>query len=71
MILDLAKNVVEFNATDVSGKTLPFEKTAKNTWHITTKGVKALIATYYIFANRASVAEPYLTENRGFISPTG
>ncbi|MFA5816441.1 MAG: hypothetical protein WC865_12555 [Bacteroidales bacterium] len=71
MILDLAKNVVEFNATDASGKLLVFGKTAKNTWHITTAGVKTLMVSYYVFANRTSVAEPYLAENRGFISPTG
>ena len=71
MILDLAKNVVEFNVTDASGKRLVFEKTEKNTWHIATAGNKTLLVSYYIFANRTSVAEPYLSENRGFISPTG
>jgi predicted metalloprotease with PDZ domain len=71
MILDLAKNVVGFTATDASGKPLTWEKTAKNTWHITTTGVKSLLVKYYVFANRTSVAEPYLSENRGFISPTG
>jgi len=71
MILDLAKNVVEFKAADESGKPLSFTKTAKNTWHINTTGVKTLMVSYYVFANRTSVAEPYLAENRGFISPTG
>ena len=71
MILDLAKNVVEFRVTDASGKPLVFEKTTKNTWHITTKAVKTLMVSYYVYANRTSVAEPYLAENRGFISPTG
>ncbi|MCX6224928.1 MAG: M61 family peptidase [Bacteroidia bacterium] len=71
MILDLAKNVVEFDAMDAANKPLAWEKTAKNTWHITTAGVKTLMVSYYVFANRASVAEPYLAENRGFISPTG
>jgi predicted metalloprotease with PDZ domain len=71
MVLDLAKNVVGFSASDGSGKVLPFEKTAKNTWHITTSGIKTLNVTYYVFANRTSVAEPYLAEKRGFISPTG
>ncbi|MFA6127900.1 MAG: hypothetical protein WC699_11385 [Bacteroidales bacterium] len=71
MILDLAKNVVEFNATDATGKTLDFEKTAKNTWHINTRGANSLLVSYYVFANRASVADPYLADNRGFISPTG
>lgn len=71
MILDLAKNVVEFTTTDGSGKSLSFVKTAKNTWHITTTGVKTLLVSYYVFANRTSIAEPYLAENRGFIAPTG
>jgi predicted metalloprotease with PDZ domain len=71
MILDLAKNVVEFDARDAAGKPLVWEKTAKNTWHVNTSGIKSLIVSYYVFANRVSVAEPYLAENRGFISPTG
>lgn len=71
MVLDLAKNVVEFNAKEEGGRDLAWEKSAKNTWHITTAGVRSLIASYYVFANRASVADPYLAENRGFISPTG
>jgi len=71
MILDLAKNVVDFRATDGTGKNLAFEKTEKNTWRIKTPEVKSLIVSYYVFANRSSVAEPYLGENRGFISPTG
>jgi len=71
MILDLAKNVVDFTATDASGRPLAVEKTAKNTWHITTAGVQTLKVNYYVFANRVSVAEPYLSDKRGFISPTG
>jgi predicted metalloprotease with PDZ domain len=58
MVLDLAKNVVEFVAKDDTGKELPWEKTAKNTWHISTAGVKNLVVSYYVFANRTSVAEP-------------
>lgn len=71
MILDLAKNVVDFTALDVAGRPLPVEKTEKNTWRVQTAGVKTLIVRYYVFANRTSVAEPYLSESRGFISPTG
>lgn len=71
MVLDLAKNVVEFDAQDDTGKDLAWEKTAKNTWHVATAGIKNLVVSYYVFANRTSVAEPYLAENRGFISPTG
>jgi predicted metalloprotease with PDZ domain len=71
MILDLAKNVVDLMVTDTKGNPLTFEKTEKNTWRVATPGVKSLIVNYYVFANRASVAEPYLSENRGFISPTG
>lgn len=71
MVLDFAKNVVEFNPADLSGKPLNWEKTAKNTWQVNTTGIKTLIVSYYVFANQISVAEPYLAETRGFISPTG
>ena len=71
MVLDLGKNVVDFSAADVSGRPVAWEKSAKNTWHLSTSGIKNLKVSYYVFANRASVAEPYLAENRGFISPTG
>ncbi len=71
MILDLAKNVVGLAVRDANGKPLAFRKSAKNTWTVETSGVKSLVATYYVYATRASVADPYLSENRGFISPTG
>jgi len=71
MILDLARNVVGLAVKDANGIPLAFRKTAKNTWTIRTPGVKSLIATYYVYATRSSVADPYLSENRGFISPTG
>ncbi|HBB92041.1 MAG: hypothetical protein A2X22_09170 [Bacteroidetes bacterium GWF2_49_14] len=71
MVLDLAKNVVGLEVKDGAGKPLPFRKTAKNTWTVQTSGIQSLIATYNVYATRASVADPYLAENRGFISPTG
>ncbi len=71
MILDLAKHVVDFRASDDQGNPLAWSKTEKNTWRVITPGVKNLTIEYYVFANRVSVAEPYLGENRGFLSPTG
>jgi predicted metalloprotease with PDZ domain len=71
MIMDYAKNVVNFIAVDDSGKKLKWEKTSKNTWKVYSSNVKNLKISYDVFSFRTSVAESFLDDGRGFISPTG
>jgi predicted metalloprotease with PDZ domain len=71
MIMDYAKYVIEFKATDDSGRDLKWEKTSKNRWKIDTEKIKAIKVNYNVFAFRTSVADSFLDDGRGFISPTG
>jgi predicted metalloprotease with PDZ domain len=71
MIMDYAKNVVNFIAEDDSGEKLKWEKTEKNTWKVYSSNVKNLKISYDVFSFRTSVADSFLDDGRGFISPTG
>jgi predicted metalloprotease with PDZ domain len=71
MIMDYPKYVISFRVTDVSGKELSWKKTSKNRWKISTDKSDILRVTYDVFAFRTSVADSFLDDGRGFISPTG
>ena len=71
MIMDYAKYIIEFKASDGSGRSLEWEKTSKNRWKIDTEKTDVLNVSYDVFAFRTSVADSYLDDGRGFISPTG
>ena len=71
MIMDYAKYVIEFKASDDSGRDLKWEKTSKNSWKIDTEKTKVIKVSYDVFAFRTSVADSFLDDGRGFISPTG
>ena len=71
MIMDYPKYLIDFKAIDGSGNKLDWEKTAKNIWKIETDGSNAIRVSYDIFAFRTSVADSFLDDGRGFISPTG
>ncbi len=71
MIMDYPKNVINFNVTDASGNKLIWEKTSKNRWLINTNRVNSIHVSYDVYAFRISVAESFLDDGRGFISPTG
>jgi len=69
-IMDYAKNVLNFRAEEGVGKPLLWEKTTKNTWRVKS-GKAAVSVSYDVYAFARSVADSYLDDNRGFISPTG
>lgn len=70
-LVNFAKNVVDFSATDNAGETLAWNKTNKNTWHINTGGAGTIILRYDVYAFAQSVAEPFLDEGRAYLSPAG
>ncbi len=70
MIMNHAKHVLNFHATDLTGKPLFWEKTAKSTWRVRNGRATAIVVDYDVFAFGRSVAESYLDDERGFISPT-
>jgi predicted metalloprotease with PDZ domain len=70
-IMDYAKFVKDFRAEDGAGQELPFEKTAKNTWRIRSGKTAAVVVSYDVYAFTRFVADSYLSDDGGFITPTG
>ncbi|MGB9892911.1 MAG: M61 family metallopeptidase [Candidatus Saccharicenans sp.] len=69
-IMNFAKNVDNFRASDEGGRALAWDKTNENTWRVKLSGAHNLVATYEVVAQGQSVAESQLTEKRAYISPT-
>ena len=70
-ILNLAKNITNFEARDVHGNQLDWHNINKNTWRVNSDNASDIRISYDVFAFRQSVAEPFLDDGRAFISPTG
>lgn len=70
-IEDYPKNVTRFTVTDEDGHNLSWHKTTKNSWQIDTEGAQTILIQYDVYAHNISVADPYLDNNYGFISPAG
>lgn len=70
-VQNLAKNVVNFKASNDQGTPLSFSKTLKNTWRVSSKNQKTVVVSYDIYANNLFVAESYLDVKQAFICPTG
>jgi len=70
-VQNLAKNVVNFHASNGQQVPLSFVKTLKNTWRVSTKGQKTVVVSYDVYANNLFVAESYVDESQAFISPNG
>jgi len=71
LIMDYAKNVLNFKAEDGKGNPLAWEKTAKNTWRVRTGAAASVTVSYDVYAFTLFVANSYLGSDKGFISPTG
>ncbi len=70
-IMDYAKFVRDFRAEDGKGQPLPFEKTAKNTWRVRTGRASSIVVSYDVYAFTRFVADSYLGDDGGFITPAG
>jgi len=70
-IMDYAKFIKDFRAEDGNGRALPFEKTAKNIWRVRTGKTSSLVIRYDVYAFTRFVADSYLGDDGGFITPTG
>ncbi len=70
-ILNNAGNVENFTATDGSGCQLKWEKTTKNTWRVQSDQTTSITVNYDVKATTHFIANSYLDENRGYISPVG
>ena len=70
-IMDYAKNVKDFRAEDGAGRPLPWDKTAKNAWRVRTGRAATAVVSYDVYAFSRFVADSYLSDDGGFICPTG
>jgi predicted metalloprotease with PDZ domain len=70
-IMDYARNVVGFRAEDGAGNPLAWTKTSKGTWQVVGDDATSLTVRYDVFAFDTSVADSYLDDGHGYISPTG
>lgn len=68
-IMDYARNVVNFSAKDGTGNLMAWEKTSKNTWRVKSGKAAAIVVSYDVYAFTRFVAESYLDDSMGFISP--
>lgn len=69
--LDYAQYVENFKVTNQSGDTLPWTKSAANSWQVTHKGQSDFTISYDVKATRPFVANPFLDTTRGYIIPGG
>jgi predicted metalloprotease with PDZ domain len=68
-IMDYARNLVNFRASDGAGHPLAWHKTAKNTWHVESRNADVILVTYDVYAFNPFVAESFLDDTRGYITP--
>jgi hypothetical protein len=68
-IMDFARNVRGFRAEDEAGNPLPWQKTTKNTWRVKSGQATSVTVSYDVYAFGRSVADSYLDDTRGYISP--
>jgi predicted metalloprotease with PDZ domain len=68
-IMDYSKNLVNFRASDGAGHRLEWSKTAKNTWHVASHNAASITVSYDVYAFNPFVAESFLDDTRGYITP--
>lgn len=66
-----ARNVSNFRAADAAGHSLQWEKVARNTWRVVSANTPTVVLNYDVFGNISFAANPYLGEDRAYISPSG
>jgi predicted metalloprotease with PDZ domain len=70
VILDLAGGVLDFAAADKGGKPLPWTKTDKSTWRVTTNGTSRVTATYRVYADEFQLRTRGLDDTHAFVDPS-
>ena len=69
MIMDYPKYISDFEAYDVTGNPVKWEKSGKNHWVLESDG--SLELHYKVFADEVSVADSRVTSEGAFIAPNG
>ncbi len=68
-LFDFAGNVRQLAAADGDGRTLPVEKSGSSTWTVRAGGAPRVELTYDVLATNPFVANAFLDETRGYITP--
>lgn len=71
LVREFSKNVEGFAAKDIAGKQLNSQKVSKNTWRVSTKGVRDVVVSYRVYAFEVSVRTSFVDASHAFLSPTG
>ena len=70
-IMNFARYVSNFRATDAGGRAMPWEKVAVNTWRVAEDNATGIVLDYDVFGATAFSASNYLGEDRAYLSPAG
>jgi len=70
-VLDYAKNVSNFRATDAAGHALQWERVTKNTWRVVAANSPVVNLTYDVYGAISFAVQNYLGEDRALLSPPG
>lgn len=68
-VFDFAGNVRNFAAKDGEGRDVAAEKTGPNAWTVRKGGAQGVVVTYQVLATNPFVANAFLDETRGYITP--
>lgn len=70
LVREFAKNLESFSV-EANGKTIPFIKTRKNTWHINTTNLSAIKVKYRMYCFEISVRTAFIDVTHAFLSTSG
>ena len=68
-LLNYAKNVAHFKASDAAGNDIGWKQNNLNNWLVQTNKTDTVLISYDVKATTQFVAQSYLDENRGYIIP--
>ncbi len=66
LVREFERHVQDFAATDGNGNSLPWAKTDKNTWRVTSRGARQWKVNYRVYANELTVRTNELNSDHGF-----
>ncbi|NCD68692.1 PDZ domain-containing protein [Mucilaginibacter sp. R11] len=70
LVREFAKNLESFGV-EANGKTIPFVKTSKNTWHINTTNINSVKVKYRMYCFEISVRTAFIDVTHAFLSTSG
>lgn len=68
LIREFSRHVESFRAESAAGAPLPWQRVAKNRWHVATEGVSAFRVRYEVYANELTVRTSHLDSTHGYFN---